>query len=254
MSESSRLSTSERIEIVKWYTMYQNAGEVARQFQQCYDRTPPTRKNILNRVRKFDETGSVEDEPRSGRPRSVGTDENKERVRAAFEESPATPLRIASLNLNLPKSSLQRMMKELGLKPYRPQLLHALNEGDPDRRCEFADIFLKLVAKDSSFPYQIVWTDEATFKLNGHVNRHNCVYYATENPHIDSTQEINAPGIIVWAEIWSGGLIGPFFFRDTVTGRSYLEMLDEKIVPAIEYQMNLEEIFYMYDGAPAHYQ
>jgi len=253
MSERSRLSTSERIEILKWYAVHQNAGEVAPQFQQYYDRTPPTRTNILNLVRKFDETGSVEDEPRSGRPRSVSTDENKERVRAAFEESPATSLRRASLDLNVSKSSLQRMLKELGFKPYRPQLLHALNEDDPDRRCEFADIFLKLVAEDSSFLDRIVWTDEATFKLNGHVNRHNCVYYATENPHIVITQEMNAPGIVVWAGIWSGGLIGPFFFRDTVTGRSYLEMLDEKIVPAIEYQMNLEEIFYMHDGAPAHY-
>ncbi|CAF4364006.1 unnamed protein product, partial [Rotaria sordida] len=107
MSESSHLSTSERIEIVKWYAMYQNAGEVARQFQQCYDRTLPTRKNILNHVRKFDETGSVEDEPRSGRPRSVSTDENKERVRAAFKESPATLLRRALSDLNLSKSSLQ---------------------------------------------------------------------------------------------------------------------------------------------------
>ncbi|CAF1470320.1 unnamed protein product [Rotaria sordida] len=253
MSESSRLSTFERIEIVKWYAMYQNAGEIARQFQQCYDRTPPTRKNILNLVRKFDETGSVEDESRSGSPRSVSTDENKERVRAAFEESPGTSLRRASLDLNLSKSSLQRMMKKLGLKPYHPQLLHALSDDDLDRRCEFADIFLKLVAEDSSFPDRIVWTDEATFKLNGHVNRHNCVYYATENPHIVITQEIYAPGIIVWAGIWSGGLTGPFFFRDTVTGRSYLEMLDEEIVPDFEYQMNLGEIFYMHDGAPAHY-
>jgi hypothetical protein len=98
-----------------------------------------------------------------------------------------------------------------------------------------------------------VWTDEATFKLNGHVNRHNCVYYATENPHIVITQEINPPGVIVWAGLWFGGLIGPFFFRDTVTGHSYLEKLDEEIVPAIEYRMNLEEIYYMHDGAPAHY-
>ncbi len=116
----------------------------------------------MNLVRKFDETGSVEDEPRSGRHRSVSTDENKERVRAAFEESPATSLRRASLDLNVSKSSLQRMLKELGLKPYRPQLLHALNEDDPDRRCEFADIFLKLVAEDSSFPDRIVWTRQST--------------------------------------------------------------------------------------------
>ena len=88
-------------------------------------------------------------------------------------------------------------MKELGLKAYRPRLLHALNEDDPDRRCEFADIFQELFADDSSFSNRIVWTDEATFKWNGHVHRHNCVYYAFENPHIIITQEVNAPGLTV---------------------------------------------------------
>jgi len=97
----------------------------------------------LNLVQKFDETGSVADAPRSGRPRSVSTDDNKERVREAFQESSETSLSRASLELNLSKSSLQRMMKELRLKHYRPQLLHALSDDDPDPCCEFADIFLK---------------------------------------------------------------------------------------------------------------
>ncbi len=253
MSKTVRLSLHEKIEIVKWYAIHENAAEVARQFQNRFDRTPPTSKNILNLVRKFNETGSVEDKARSGRPRSVSTDENKERVRAAFEENPATSLRRASLDLNLTKSSLQRMMKELGLKPYRPQLLHALTEDDPDRRCEFADIFLNLLAGDSSLLNRIIWTDEAIFKLNGHVNRHNCVYYATENPHVILTQEMNTPGIIVWAGIWVGGIIGPFFFHDNVNGDSYLKMLKRDIVPAIASEMDLEEVIYMHDGAPAHY-
>jgi hypothetical protein len=64
---------------------------------------------------------------------------------------------------------------------------------------------------------------------------------------------MNAPGVIVWAGIWSGGIIGPFFFHDTVTAESYLEKLNDKIVPAIENRMNLEEIFDMHDGAPPHY-
>jgi len=29
-----------------------------------------------------------------------------------------------------------------------------------------------------------VWSDEVNFKLNGTVNRHNCVYRATENPRL----------------------------------------------------------------------
>ena len=253
MSGSFRLSVREKTEIVKWYAIYQNAAEVARQFHQCFGRTPLTSKNILSLVRKFDETGSLEDRPRSGRPRSISTDENKERVRSTFEENPATSTRRASLELNLSRSSLQRMMKELGLKPYRPQLLHSLNEDDPDRRCEFADTFLNLLADDSSLLNRIVWTDEANFKLNGHVNRHNCVYYAVENPHVIITQEMNSPGITVWAGIWVGGIIGPFFFDGNVTADSYLEMLRKDIVTSISSQMDLEDVVYMHDGAPAHY-
>ncbi|CAF4146178.1 unnamed protein product [Rotaria sp. Silwood2] len=253
MSKNFRLSLREKTEIVKWYAVYQNATEVGRQFQNRFDRTPPTSKNILSLVRKFDETGSLEDRPRSGRPRSISTDENKERVRSTFEENPATSIRRASLDLNLSRSSLQRMMKELGLKPYRPQLLHSLNEDDPDRRCEFADTFLNLLADDSSLLDRIVWADEAIFKLNGHVNRHNCVYYAVENPHVIITQEMNSPGITVWAGIWVGGIIGPFFFHGNVTADSYLEMLQKDIVPSISSQMDLEDVVYMHDGAPAHY-
>jgi transposase len=252
-SESFHLSSSEKIEIVKWYAIYHNAAEVARQFQYRYDQIPPSRKHILDLVRKFDETGNVQDAVISGRPISVSTDENKEHVRAALEESPDTSTRRASLELNLSRNSLRRMMKELGLKPYRPQLLHALNDDDPDRHCEFADIFLNLLADNSSLPNRIIWTDEATFKLNGHVNRHNFFYYVVENPHIVITHEINVPGIIVWAGIRSGGLIGPFLLRDTVTANNYLKMLNEETVPGIAHRTNLKEIFYIHDGASTHY-
>ncbi|CAF2987141.1 unnamed protein product [Rotaria sp. Silwood2] len=228
MSGSFRLSSLERIEVVKWYA-------------------------ILDLVQKFDKTGSVQDSPGSGRSRFVSTDENKECVLAAFQENPETSTRRAALELNLSQSSRRRMMKELGLKPYRPQLLHALNEDDPERRCEFAEKFLNLIDADSSFLSRIVWTDEAIFKLNGHVNRHNCVYYAIENPHIVITEEMNAPGVTVWAGIWVGGIIEPFFFRDNITADSYLETLQENIVPDIAREMHLDETFYMHDGAPAHH-
>jgi hypothetical protein len=94
MSKSFRLSLREKIEIVKWYAIYKNAAEVARPFQNRFDRIPPTSKNILSLVRKFDETGSVED-----KHRSVSTDENREHVRAAFEESPATSIRRAGIEV-----------------------------------------------------------------------------------------------------------------------------------------------------------
>ena len=165
-----------------WYAVYQNTAEVAHQFQHRYERAPPTRESILDIARKFDETGSVQDKTRSGRPRSVSTEENKERFLATFEKSLRMSAKRASLELNLCRASLQRMKKKLGLKFYRLRLLHTPYEDDPDRRCGLIEIFLNMVADDYSLPDRIIWTDEATFKLNGHTHRHNCVYYAVEHP------------------------------------------------------------------------
>ncbi|CAF3651752.1 unnamed protein product [Rotaria sp. Silwood1] len=107
MSKSFRLSSSEKIEAVKWYAIYQHASEVARQFQNHFNRTSPTPKDILSLVQKFDEIGSVADKPRSDRLRSVSTDNNRERVRASFEENSGNSARRASLELSLLRSSLR---------------------------------------------------------------------------------------------------------------------------------------------------
>ena len=67
------------------------------------------------------------------------------------------------------------MLHELNLKPYHPHLLHAMTEDDPDRWVEFCEIFTQKCAEDDTFPENIFWSDEATFKLSGHVNRHSTV-------------------------------------------------------------------------------
>ncbi len=57
MSRRSRLSLSERIEIIKWHASYQNAAEVARQFHYRYGRTPPHCKKkhrIINLLRVYE--------------------------------------------------------------------------------------------------------------------------------------------------------------------------------------------------------
>ncbi|KAJ4427070.1 hypothetical protein ANN_26869 [Periplaneta americana] len=46
-------------------------------------------------------------------------------------------------------------------------LLHAINEDDPDRRVECCEWFENMVRQDGEFVGNIVWSDEAQFKLNG---------------------------------------------------------------------------------------
>ncbi|PNF38153.1 hypothetical protein B7P43_G14557, partial [Cryptotermes secundus] len=72
------------------------------------------------------------------------------------------------------------------------------------------------VYKNVDFVSKNVWFDEATFKLNGTVNRLNCVYWAPENPHIHVDRAVNLPGLTVWCELSYRGLTGPLFFEGTV--------------------------------------
>jgi len=98
-----------------------------------------------------------------------------------------------------------------------------------------------------------VWSDEVQFKLNGTVNRHNCVYWAPENLRVHVGKAVNLPGVYVWCGLSATGLIGPFFFEGT-TGEGYLEMLRSSILPAIHALYENSEVFHQKDGAPSHYQ
>jgi hypothetical protein len=53
--------------------------------------------------------------------------------------------------------------------------LHDMNEDDPDRRMKFCERFQPKVHEDEKVVGKIAWFDEAAFKLNGAVNRHNCI-------------------------------------------------------------------------------
>jgi len=51
----------------------------------------------------------------------------------------------------------------------------------------------------------------------------------------------------------SYGVIGPFFFSSTVTGESYVEMLQNYFQPAIVDWADLNDFWFQHDVAPAHY-
>lgn len=144
-------------------------------------------------------------------------------------------------------------MKELNYRPFHPQLLQALHDGDEDRRMEFAELFTEMLQQEKGLLDRVIWSDEAIFKLNGHVNKHNCVYWCEENPHVTITQEINSPGVIAWCAICSNGIVGPFFFDTHVNADSYLALLKEKLWPAVEHHSEAPNLYFQQDGAPPHY-
>lgn len=136
-----------------------------------------------------------------------------------------------SSELNISRSSLLRMYESMEFKAYVPRLVHELNEDDFDRRVEYCETFLSLLRNEPDLISRVMWSDEAIFRLNGHVNRHNSTYWTTENPNITWEQTMQAEGLVVWACIYYEGVIGPYFFDGSVTGQSYLAMLNDYFYP-----------------------
>jgi hypothetical protein len=53
------------------------------------------------------------------------------------------------------------------------------------------------VTWNESFSDFAVWSDEATFKLNGSSSGHNFVYWAAEDPNVTEEGALNLQGISV---------------------------------------------------------
>ena len=97
-----------------------------------------------------------------------------------------------------------------------------------------------------------MFTDEATFHLSGKVNRHKVRIWGTENPREIEENVRDSPKLIVFGAVSSVKVYGHFFFAEpTVTGISYLDMLENYLMPQLQQYMDRDFIFQQ-DGAPSH--
>jgi len=231
----ARLSFEERKAVLKWYFKFENISEVQRQCRNEFGTQPPTRLTIARIWDKFeiDSTDGDVHKERSGRPWTATTLATSAAVLQQFTRSPQKSVKQCSHETGVSRSSVQRILKSAKWKMYIPRLLHAMNEDDTDRRLEYCEWFESMMRDGEAFAGKVVWSDEAQFKQSGTVNRHNCVYWSSENLHIHLEKHINLPGLTVWCVLSSRGLIGPFFFEGTVTGALYLNMLQTSILRAI---------------------
>ena len=102
------------------------------------------------------ETGTVFNTRRSGRLRT--SEENIECVRQAFQCSPMKSIRIAARQLELPRSTVHKVLhKKLRLYAYKVQMLQALQPNDMPRQKEFAVNMLQQISEDEAFLKRFFW-------------------------------------------------------------------------------------------------
>ena len=142
------------------------------------------------------------------------------------------------------------MPKDLGMTPYKVQLVQELKPIDHPMSFRFAKWACDRLTEDADFgKKKIIFSDETHFDLGGYVNKQNCRIWSTENPTAYIEKQTHTK------RFWSRGIIGPSFFEneqgeaDTVSGDRYRAMLNEFLFTKIE-EEDIGNIWFQQEGAP----
>jgi transposase len=243
------LPVKRKVQCVLRLAKFESVTPVRREYRRVFNEEPPHENNIRRWDKKLKETGSLLDKKLSGRP-SV-SDESVEAIRTSFLRSPRKSVRKCARELGLPKTIVHRVLKKrLHFTGYKLQLLHASRPGDTRKRRDFATDMLNEIDDDELFLERIVFSDEATFHISGHVHSHNIRMWGQEHPHAIVEHERDSPKINVWCGLAHDQVIGPIFFAEcTVKSTTYLDMLELFAVP----QIGGNSVIFQQDGSPPHF-
>jgi hypothetical protein len=114
-------------------------------------------------------------------------------------------------------------------------LLHAFRPGDNRKRYDFSVDILNQTDKDEQFLHRVMFSDEATFRVSGHVHQNNVRIWANELPHEFVEHERDSPKVNLWCALSRDRVIGPYFFTErTATPHNYLDILELFAVPQVD--------------------
>lgn len=254
-------STQERVEMVRlYYENGSNARAAARVFNESHPEKNVRHKYVLELLQKFTETGSVLNIKRNAIQIVNNEDAAIEVLgQVAALENTASITEVSRVT-GVSRTSVWRVLHKFKFHPYKIKLVHELNDDDFDRRIEFCELMTERINNNQNYLYNICFSDESSFSLNGEVNRHNCRYWSDTNPHLIRETHTQRPQRLnVWAGILGNHIIGPLFIDGNLNGDKYLDMLQNDVTPliiqAVRDDPNLldNEIVFQQDGAPAHY-
>ncbi|GBM18396.1 hypothetical protein AVEN_72738-1 [Araneus ventricosus] len=106
-------------------------------------------------------------------------------------------------NLNVPVSTVHKILRNiLQCYPFKITHIQELVPADLPKREAFALQFLARMEVDSAWSWNILWTDEAHFHLQGCINTQNYRIWATENPFQMQPFPLHSQKLLCGAGLW----------------------------------------------------
>lgn len=234
-----------------------NCTLAARVYRQRYPEARQAQVVTFEKLKnRFEATGSVAYPKKVYENKNVSNEETELNVLLALQQDPNISVREISRDTDISKSSVNRIIKKNKYHPYHLALHQELHGDDFQNRVRFCQIMQEKITETPDFLSSVLFSDEAGFKSNGLVNRHNMHYYATENPHwMREVDNQHVWSLNVWGGILGMEIIGPYFFQDRLNGPEYRNFLSNEL-PVLLEEVDLitrHQMWLQHDGAPAHY-
>lgn len=268
-----QFTVTERVWLVEQYFL--SCGQRGRpslvslrqSFSATFHKNPPTKRNLVNMVKKFRANGSLHNtnKQHSGRRRSMRTNDNSERVFEKVLTSPRKSQRRMSKEITpfISRSTLQRILSDLGAFSYKVQIMHQLRPCDFSARREFCARVLANLYEDPEFLQNWWWSDESHFLLSGHVNRQNMRFLGWSSPEEYEQRPLHSEKVTVWCALSSHGIIGPYFFENenevaiNVNAERYRNLVIDRfhgdLLAFCEMRgLDFNKQFFQQDGASSH--
>lgn len=201
-----------RIKIVLLMAKFESSTIVRRKLQVEFGNKTPSVVSIQATFERFCETGTVEDRERSGRPSKI-TEEKIDEVYDVLQNEPQSSVRVVATACSIRPTTAHKIMTEyLSMKPYKMQFVQELHEEDLQDRVEMCKTLMPML-QEKDTQENLFFSDEATFYLQGLVNKHNIRYWSETNPHVTIETAMKSAKLNVWCAMSKNHLIGPFFSK-----------------------------------------
>ncbi|GBN53406.1 hypothetical protein AVEN_219993-1 [Araneus ventricosus] len=114
---------------------------------------------------------------------------------------------------------------------------------------------------DNTWLWNILWTDEAHFHLQGSVNTRNCRIWVRENPFQMQPLPLHSQNVTVWYGFTAAFIVGPFSFEEigpsgpvtcTDNGTRYDLFLRNQLITALQQRGCVVSTIFMQAGAHPH--
>ena len=200
-------------------------------------------------------TGRVSNISRT-RAAPVVNEVNRNIVLNIIEGDHEVSSRQISADTGISQRSVLRILHKNKWHPYHVTLIHDLSTQDFHLRKEFCIWIQNKIRRSRSFLKNVLFSDEAIFRSNGNVNRHNLHYWSQDNPrwsrNVDNQHRWS---LNVWCGLIDNCVIGPYFFEEKLTGKIYADFLMYELPLLVENvsERTLLRMWFQQDGAPPHY-